>query len=113
MTQDPETYSALGEVGAFQERRTLWSRLKLDLKKSPMTARFGMAVILIYAVVAIIAPLIAPYGEAEVFAESFAPWGSKFIFGMGCRLSPLGKSRAANTPVSIKASMILILFLRF
>ncbi|MDG2231822.1 ABC transporter permease [Rhodobacteraceae bacterium nBUS_24] len=81
MTQDPETYSALGEVGAFQERRTLWSRLKLDLKKSPMTARFGMAVILIYAVVAIFAPLIAPYGEAEVFAESFAPWGSKFIFG--------------------------------
>ena len=34
MTQDPETYSALGEVGAFQERRTLWTRIKLDLKKS-------------------------------------------------------------------------------
>jgi len=81
MTQDPETYSALGEVGAFQERRTLWSRLKLDLKKSPMTARFGMVVILIYAVVAIFAPLFAPYGEAEVFPIPYAPWSSEFIFG--------------------------------
>ena len=81
MTQDPETYSALGEVGAFQERRTLWTRLKLDLKKSPMTARFGMSVILIYAIVAIFAPLIAPYGEAEVFPVPYAPWSSEFIFG--------------------------------
>ena len=81
MTQEPETYSALGEVGAFQERRTFWSRVKLDLKKSPMTARFGMAVIFIYAVVAIFAPLFAPYGEAEVFPVPYAPWSSEFIFG--------------------------------
>ena len=81
MTQDPETYSALGEVGAFQERRTLWTRIKLDLKKSPMTARFGMSVILIYAIVAIFAPLLAPYGEAEVFPVPYAPWSSEFIFG--------------------------------
>jgi peptide/nickel transport system permease protein len=81
MTQEPETYSALGEVGAFQERRTLWTRLKLDLKKSPMTARFGMAVIFIYAIVAIFAPFFAPYGEAEVFPVPYAPWSSEFIFG--------------------------------
>jgi peptide/nickel transport system permease protein len=81
MTQDPETYSALGEVGAFQESRTLWTRIKLDLKKSPMTARFGMSVILIYAIVAIFAPLLAPYGEAEVFPVPYAPWSSEFIFG--------------------------------
>ena len=81
MTQDPETYSALGEVCAFQERRTLWTRIKLDLKKSPMTARFGMSVILIYAIVAIFAPLLAPYGEAEVFPVPYAPWSSEFIFG--------------------------------
>lgn len=81
MTQEPETYSALGEVGAFQERRTFWSRVKLDLKKSPMTARFGMAVIFIYAVVAIFAPFFAPYGEAEVFPVPYAPWSSEFIFG--------------------------------
>lgn len=81
MTQEPETYSALGEVGAFQERRTYWSRVKLDLKKSPMTARFGMAVIFIYAVVAIFAPFFAPYGEAEVFPVPYAPWSSEFIFG--------------------------------
>lgn len=81
MTKDPEHYSAVGEVGAFQEQRSLRSRVMLDLKKSPMTARFGMAVIFIYAVVAIFAPFVAPYGEAEIFPVPYAPWSSEFIFG--------------------------------
>ncbi|NDD11035.1 MAG: ABC transporter permease, partial [Rhodobacteraceae bacterium] len=32
MTQNPDTYSAAGEVGAVLEKRTFWTRLKLDLK---------------------------------------------------------------------------------
>ena len=48
MSQDPNTYSALGEVGAVSEKRSLWQRLMLDLRKAPMTARFGMIVILGY-----------------------------------------------------------------
>ena len=81
MKTDNETYSALGEVGDFQQRRTRWARIKLDLAKSPMTAKFGLLVILIYVVVALFAPLIAPYGEAEVFPIPYAPWSSEFIFG--------------------------------
>ena len=81
MKMDDETYSALGEVGDFQQRRTRWARIRLDLAKSPMTAKFGLLVILIYVVVAFFAPLIAPYGEAEVFPIPYAPWSSEFIFG--------------------------------
>ena len=81
MKTDNETYSALGEVGDFQQRRTRWARIRLDLAKSPMTAKFGLMVILIYVVVALFAPLIAPHGEAEVFPIPYAPWSSEFIFG--------------------------------
>ena len=81
MKTDNETYSALGEVGDFQQKRTRWARIRLDLAKSPMTAKFGLLVILIYVVVALFAPFIAPYGEAEVFPIPYAPWSSEFVFG--------------------------------
>ena len=81
MKTDNETYSAIGEVGNFQQKRTRWARIRLDLAKSPMTAKFGLLVILIYIVVALFAPFIAPYGEAEVFPIPYAPWSSEFVFG--------------------------------
>ena len=81
MTQDRETYTALDQVSAMQSQRTSWGRLKIDLQKSPLTARFGMIVILLYALVGIFAPVLAPHGEAEVFASPYAPWSSEFIFG--------------------------------
>ena len=81
MKNDSETYSALGEVGDFQEKRTRWARIRLDIAKSPLTARFGLLVILVYVFVALFAPFIAPYGEAEVFPIPYAPWSYEFIFG--------------------------------
>ena len=81
MKTDNETYSALGEVGDFHQKRSRWARIQLDLAKSPMTAKFGLLVILIYIFVALFAPVIAPYGEAEVFPTPYAPWSSEFVFG--------------------------------
>ena len=81
MKNDNQTYSALGEVGDFQQKRTRWARIRLDLAKSPLTARFGLLVILVYVFVALFAPFIAPYGEAEVFPIPYAPWSSEFLFG--------------------------------
>jgi peptide/nickel transport system permease protein len=40
-----------------------------------------MVVILAYALVAIFAPILAPYGEAQVFPEPYAPWSSTYVFG--------------------------------
>ena len=81
MKNNNETYSALGEVGDFQQKRSRWARVRLDLAKSPITARFGLLVILIYVLVALFAPFIAPYGEAEVFPIPYAPWSYEFVFG--------------------------------
>ena len=81
MKTENETYTALGEVGDFQQKRTRWARIRLDLVKSPITAKFGLLVILIYIIVALFAPFIAPYGEAEVFPIPYAPWSSEFVFG--------------------------------
>jgi peptide/nickel transport system permease protein len=43
------------------------------LKQSPLSARIGLAIILIYLVTALFAPVIAPYGETEVVADVWAP----------------------------------------
>ncbi len=81
MSQEHTAYSATDEVTSFLKKRTAWSRTKILLRKSPATARFGMIVIAIYILVAIFAPWIAPYGEAEVFAQPYAPWGGEHLLG--------------------------------
>ena len=81
MSQEQTAYSATDEVTSFLEKRTAWSRTKILMRKSPATARFGMIVIAIYILVAIFAPWIAPYGEAEVFAQPYAPWGGEHLLG--------------------------------
>lgn len=78
---EQETYSASGEVAQVRIRRTRAQRMLLELKKAPPTAWFGMIVILIYAVFAIFAPIIAPHGEAQIFAIPYAPWGGEHLLG--------------------------------
>ena len=41
-------------------------------RQMPLTASFGIMVILIYAIVATLAPVIAPYGEAQIFTATNA-----------------------------------------
>lgn len=51
------------------------------LKRAPPTAWFGLIVISIYVLVAVFAPLIAPYGEAEIMAGAYEPWGGDYLLG--------------------------------
>ena len=81
MKDQPDTYSAVAEVAYKRVRRSRWQRMKLGLSKAPPTAWFGMIVILLYIFCALFAPVLAPYGEAEIFPEPFAPWSPEFIFG--------------------------------
>ena len=74
-------YSAAGEVSMLKARRTLLENIWRGLKSAPPTALFGMSVILIYVFFALFAPLLAPYGEAEIFDLSYAPWSDEFMFG--------------------------------
>jgi peptide/nickel transport system permease protein len=50
-------------------------------RTAPLTAGFGMLVIAIYTLCAIFAPLIAPYGEAEILSYGFEPWSSDYWLG--------------------------------
>jgi peptide/nickel transport system permease protein len=47
-------------------RRTAYQSVVRTLKTAPITAWFGMIVILFYAFCAVFAPLLAPYGESQI-----------------------------------------------
>ncbi|MCH1482432.1 MAG: ABC transporter permease [Alphaproteobacteria bacterium] len=81
MSEDSQTYSATAESGKVYERRSRWTKIKLAARKSTYTARFGMTVILFYVLVALLAPVLAPYGEAQVFPAPYEPWSATHIFG--------------------------------
>ena len=55
--------------------------LLTHLAKAPLSARFGLLIILLYIAVALFAPLLAPYGETQVVGEGFAPWSGQFLLG--------------------------------
>lgn len=77
-------YSAASEVGQVRQRRSFMENVWRGLKSAPPSAMFGMAVIFAYLFVALFAPLLAPYGEAQVFPQQFLPWGgwgSEHVFG--------------------------------
>ena len=80
-TNSEELYSAVGEVGPVRRRRSLAERSWIVLKKAPPTAWFGMIVFFCYMFVALFAPWLAPFGEAEIFPVPFAPWDETHVFG--------------------------------
>ncbi len=49
----------------------------------PLSAKIGIAIILIYAVAAILGPFLAPYGQTEVAGEQWAPlfWSETGVDG--------------------------------
>lgn len=81
MSDNEKTYSATAEVAMVRKRRSRSERMWIELKKAPLSAWFGLIVIAAYLFVAIFAPLLAPYGEAEVFPQPYAPWGGEHVFG--------------------------------
>ncbi|WP_341760467.1 ABC transporter permease [Candidatus Endowatersipora endosymbiont of Watersipora subatra] len=83
MRKEYQIYSTDDKLGHPQrQRRRPWhERLWLNLKKAPFTAWFGMIVTSFYIVIAIGAPLIAPFGETEIFSVSFSPWDNTHILG--------------------------------
>jgi peptide/nickel transport system permease protein len=69
-------------VRRLRRRRPSLRRTATALKRAPLSVWFGLAVIAVYATVAIFAPLIAPYGEAAVVsAQPFAPWSDANLLG--------------------------------
>ncbi len=60
---------------SVKARRTVMQNVWRTLKTAPISAWFGMIVIAIYIFVALFAPWIAPFGEAEVVSQTpFELW---------------------------------------
>jgi len=51
------------------------------IRAAPLTAGFGLFVIFTYAIAGVFAPIIAPYGEAQIISESFAPPDQNMLLG--------------------------------
>lgn len=62
-------------------RQRGWAVVWRELKRAPWTAKLGLLLILGYVFTAIFAPVLTPYGESEVVARQFEPWGEKFLLG--------------------------------
>ncbi len=62
-------------------RRTLSENIIRTLRDAPLSARFGMCVMLIYALCAIFAPWIAPFPESDTSAKGMLP--SSWVHLMG------------------------------
>lgn len=51
------------------------------VRTMPVTAAFGMLVILLYVLVALLAPLLAPFPEREVVDAAYLPWEAPYHLG--------------------------------
>jgi len=71
----------LAEAQPLKTRRSLWSRVTRELRHAPVSALFGLVVILLYVFVAVFAPVLAPYGESQVVGDQYEVWSDKFFFG--------------------------------
>ena len=52
-----------------------------ELRRAPPTAWFGLIIILIYVLAALLAPLIAPHAETEIVGAAYEASGKQFILG--------------------------------
>ncbi|MEM1160759.1 MAG: ABC transporter permease [Pseudomonadota bacterium] len=62
-------------------RRTMPETIAKPMRQAPLTAAFGLLVILIYIICGLFADLIAPYGQAEVFDKTYVPPGGDPAIG--------------------------------
>ena len=81
MSNASNQYSAKNEVSNVYVRRTIFQRSLIALSKAPFTAWLGMIIVSSYFFVALFAPYLAPYGEAQIFKVPYAPWDNVHIFG--------------------------------
>jgi peptide/nickel transport system permease protein len=66
---------------SIKTRRTVGENIWRTLKSAPPTAIFGMTVIAIYAICALFAPLIAPFGESEIIGKAYQDPSAQHWFG--------------------------------
>ncbi|MEM7293982.1 MAG: ABC transporter permease [Pseudomonadota bacterium] len=83
--QDPSTIGASTDAAPPPPRRERkLSDAWKEIKKAPVTAQFGLFIICCYVFAAVFAPLLTPYGEAEIVGAEFDLWlwdGGEYFLG--------------------------------
>ncbi|KRQ96864.1 ABC transporter permease [Bradyrhizobium valentinum] len=51
------------------------------MRRAPLSAWFGLVVLIAYVLVALFAPLIAPYPEAAIVGSQYEPWSARYLLG--------------------------------
>ena len=51
------------------------------VRRAPWTFSVGLLVIVGYALVALLAPALAPFGEREIVGGMYEPWSARFLLG--------------------------------
>ena len=82
------------------------------MSKTPISAWFGFVVILLFAVLTIAGPWLAPYGESEIVGDVWEPFSAQFLLGT----DSLGRDiltrilYGARTTISIALAATLLSF---
>ncbi len=72
---------AIAALLRFAAGRALSGHVGAVVQDMPLTAAFGILVILIYTFVAIFAPALAPFPEREIVGTQFEPWSAEHLLG--------------------------------
>ncbi len=80
ITNDPTALSA-DAAAPRVEQESRWVTVRRAFRTAPLTAWFGMIVIVLYILTAIFAPLIAPFGEKEIVGDAFDVPGDEYLLG--------------------------------
>lgn len=63
------------------EKVPLWRKVLSGLAEAPPTGLLGLVVLFTYLFVIVFAPWLAPFGEATIVADAFAPWSAEHLLG--------------------------------
>jgi len=74
-------FFAVGAVARLVLRSVAPAAHRPTFRDMPLTAAFGLAVILVYVLVAIFGPFFAPYSENEVVGAQYMPWAAPHYLG--------------------------------
>lgn len=81
--------------------RSVVTRFRARFARASISARFGLVVVLLYVLTAVFAPVLAPYGEAEVVGSAFQPWSRLHWIGT----DQLGRDMASRMIYAARNSM--------
>lgn len=61
--------------------RAKTAKPRINTRGPSATTLFGITIIAAYAIVVIFAPLLAPFGEAQIVARPYQPWAAPYYLG--------------------------------